>query len=43
VVPPSFEDRSVVAGRRYAYAVSAVNTNRYESARSAEVVEELPQ
>jgi hypothetical protein len=43
VVPPSFEDRSVVAGHRYAYAASAVDQDGNESARSAEVEEELPQ
>lgn len=41
VVPATFEDRNVVAGHRYAYAVSAVSQNGIESARSAEVQEEV--
>lgn len=41
VVPSTFEDRNVVAGHRYAYAVSAVNQDGVESARSAEVQEQL--
>ena len=43
VVPPSFGDTTVVAGHRYAYAVSAVDRDGNESARSGEVVEEIPQ
>jgi hypothetical protein len=43
VVPPSFEDTNVIPGHRYAYAVSAVDQDGNESARSAEVEEELPQ
>lgn len=43
VVPPSFEDTTVVAGHRYAYAVSAVDQDGNESARSGEAEEELPQ
>jgi fibronectin type 3 domain-containing protein len=43
VVPPSFGDTAVVAGHRYAYAVSAVDQDGNESARSGEVVEEIPQ
>lgn len=43
VVPPSFEDKSVVPGHRYAYAVSAVDQDGNESERAAEVEEELPQ
>jgi hypothetical protein len=43
VVAPSFEDRNVMAGRQYAYAVSAVDRDGNESARSAEVSEQLPQ
>ena len=43
VVPPSFEDRNVLPGRRYAYAVSAVDRDGNESARSGAVEEELPQ
>ncbi|MGB9029184.1 MAG: hypothetical protein WCC27_03610 [Acidobacteriaceae bacterium] len=42
VVPPSFGDTAVVAGHRYAYAVSAVDQDGNESARSGEVEEELP-
>jgi hypothetical protein len=43
VVPPSFSDATVVAGHRYAYAVSAVDQDGNESVRSGEVEEELPQ
>lgn len=43
VVPPSFDDKNVIAGHAYAYAVSAVDQDGNESARSAEVTEELPQ
>jgi hypothetical protein len=43
VVPPSFNDTTVVAGHQYAYAVSAVDQDGNESARSGEVEEELPQ
>lgn len=43
VAPPSFEDKAVVAGHRYAYAVSAVDQDGNESARCAEVEEGLPQ
>ncbi|HTV13626.1 MAG TPA: hypothetical protein VME68_02850 [Acidobacteriaceae bacterium] len=43
VVPPSFEDKTVVPGHRYAYSVSAVDQDGNESARSGEVEEELPQ
>lgn len=43
VVPPSFEDRNVVPGRRYAYAVSAVDRDGNQSAHSSAVEEELPQ
>jgi hypothetical protein len=43
VVPPSFGDTTVVAGHRYAYAVSAVDQDGNESARSGEVEEELPE
>jgi hypothetical protein len=43
VVPPSFEDHNVAAGHQYAYAVSAVDQDGNESARSAPVTEELPQ
>lgn len=41
VVPATFEDRNVVAGHRYAYAVSAVSHDGVESARSAEVQEQI--
>lgn len=41
VVQSTFEDRNVVAGHRYAYAVSAVSQDGVESARSAEVQEEM--
>jgi hypothetical protein len=43
VVPPSFGDTTVVAGHRYAYAVSAVDQDGNESAWSGEVEEEIPQ
>jgi hypothetical protein len=43
VVPPSFEDKAVVPEHRYAYAVSAVDQDGNESARSGDVEEELPQ
>jgi fibronectin type 3 domain-containing protein len=43
VVGPSFSDAKVVAGHRYAYAVSAVDADKNESARSGEVEEGLPQ
>lgn len=43
VVPPSFEDKDVTAGHSYAYAVSAVDRDRNESARSAEAESDLPQ
>lgn len=43
LVAPAYEDRSVTAGHQYAYAVSAVNANGYESGKSGEVVEEAAQ
>ncbi len=43
VVPPAFEDRNVQPGHRYAYSVSAVDQDGNESARCAEIEEELPQ
>jgi hypothetical protein len=43
VAPPSFGDTTVVAGHRYAYAVSAVDQDGNESARSGEVEEQIPQ
>lgn len=43
VVPPSFHDTQVQAGHRYAYAVSAVDQDGNESARSSETEEQLPQ
>ena len=41
VVASTFEDRKVLAGHRYTYAVSAVSQDGVESARSAEVQEQL--
>lgn len=35
IVAPAYSDRPVVAGKRYAYRISAVGTNGLESARSA--------
>jgi hypothetical protein len=43
VVAPSYSDASVAPGHRYAYAVSAVDRDGNESARSEEVQEELPE
>ncbi|MFP5230064.1 MAG: fibronectin type III domain-containing protein [Acidobacteriota bacterium] len=43
LVPPSYTDAGVVAGHRYAYAVTAVDQDGNESARSGEVEEELPE
>ncbi len=43
VVPPTWNDPTVTAGHRYAYAVSAVDQDGNESAKSAEVEEEMPQ
>ena len=43
LVPPSCSDTSVEAGHRYAYAVSAVDQDGNESARSTEVEGELPE
>jgi hypothetical protein len=43
VVSSSYSDLAVVPGHRYAYAVSAVDHDGNESARSQEVREELPQ
>ncbi len=43
VVAPSYTDATVVAGHRYAYAVSAVDSDGNESERSSEVEEEMPQ
>lgn len=43
VVPPAFEDHDVSSGNQYAYAVSAVDQDGNESARSPEIMEELPQ
>lgn len=42
LVPPSFEDLNVSVGHQYEYAVSAVDQDGNESARSAAVTEELP-
>ncbi|HKO13215.1 MAG TPA: fibronectin type III domain-containing protein [Acidobacteriaceae bacterium] len=43
IVATTFTDRNVMAGRRYAYAVSAVDHDGNESARSAEVEEQISQ
>lgn len=43
VVAPAFEDHDVSSGNQYAYAVSAVDQDGNESARSPEIMEELPQ
>lgn len=43
VVPPSFEDKAVVPGHRYAYGIAAVDRDGNESAPSSEVEEGLPQ
>jgi hypothetical protein len=43
VVATTFTDSKVAAGHRYAYAVSAVDRDGNESARSGEVEEEIPQ
>ncbi len=43
LVPPTWSDPTVIAGHRYAYAVSAVDQDGNESAKSAEVEEEMPQ
>jgi fibronectin type 3 domain-containing protein len=43
VVPPSYSDAGVVAGHKYAYAVSAVDADGNESEKSGEVVEGLPE
>jgi len=41
LVPPSYSDGTVVAGHRYAYAVTAVDADGNESGKSGEVEEEL--
>ncbi len=43
VVASSFEDHDIIAGQQYVYAVSAVDQDGNESARSAPVMEALPQ
>lgn len=43
VVPPSFENKGVTPGHSYAYAVSAVDRDGNESARSDEVEGQLPE
>jgi hypothetical protein len=43
VIPPIWSDTTVDAGHRFAYAVSAVDQDGNESAKSAEVEEEMPQ
>ncbi len=42
VVGPAFHDANVVAGRTYQYAVSAIDQEGHESARSAEAEEAAP-
>jgi hypothetical protein len=37
IVPPSYSDRAVEAGKKYRYQVSSVGTNGLESARSAAI------
>jgi fibronectin type 3 domain-containing protein len=41
VVGPAYRDQTAVAGRRYAYRVTAVDTAGNESAPSADVQETL--
>jgi len=43
IVPPAWSDTTVIAGHKYAYAVSAIDQDGNESPKSAEVEEELPQ
>jgi hypothetical protein len=43
MIAPAFHDASVQAGHRYRYAVTAVDKNGHESARSAEAQETVPQ
>ena len=43
IVSPTWSDTTVIAGHRYAYAVSAVDQDGNQSAKSAEVEEEMPQ
>ncbi|HTW44576.1 MAG TPA: hypothetical protein VMD58_03440 [Acidobacteriaceae bacterium] len=40
---PTFQDTKVMPGKKYAYSVSAIDHDGNESARSAEIVELLPQ
>jgi hypothetical protein len=42
-IAPAFHDSGVEAGHTYRYAVSAVDKNGHESARSAEAEETVPQ
>jgi len=42
LVPPAFHDTQVQPGHTYRYAVSAIGQNGYESARSAETEETVP-
>jgi hypothetical protein len=43
LVPSTWTDSTLIAGHRFAYAVSAVDQDGNESAKSAEVEEEMPQ
>jgi len=43
LVPSSFTDAALAPGHRYAYAVSAIDRDGNQSARSEEVEEEIPQ
>jgi hypothetical protein len=40
---PAFRDTTAASGKRYAYSVSAIDQDKNESQRSAEVEETLPQ
>ena len=42
LVPPAFHDAQVQPGHTYRYAVSSIGQNGYESARSAETQETVP-
>jgi hypothetical protein len=42
LVPPAFHDSQVQPGHSYVYAVSAISQGGYESARSAETEEPVP-
>lgn len=43
LTPPAWDDSDVTPGHRYAWSVSAVDGDGNESARSPEVVEEMPE